>query len=315
MTAAVPGCAGSSPGSGSSTCIAPVANLFGKGHGPVFIAGGVLLAVAFCVLYIGILCTWERYPQRALAGLAVIAALAVIACLVYGSDWTSMWIYVSAAIGFVFPGRRRAMAGGRRVRCLLRPAGLGGPRAGERLPGRAAARGAGRLGHDRLPAAACPHVRAAPGAGNGGQAGRERGAAPAGPRHARPDRPVAVPHHAEVRAGRAAARPAAAVRRAGRGAKRDHRHRPGQPPDPAGHQGSRQRLPAADARRGDHHGPHVAGGRGHPRRRRPGPDHAFGHLRPGCRGGPGLVPARGGHQRDPPLRRAELPGPPDGTVG
>ncbi len=90
--------------------IAPVANLFGKGHGPVFIAGGVLLAVAFCVLYIGILCTWERYPRRALAGLAVIAALAVIACLVYGSGWTSMWIYVSAATGFVVPGRRRAMA-------------------------------------------------------------------------------------------------------------------------------------------------------------------------------------------------------------
>ena len=90
--------------------IAPVANLFGKGHGTVYIAGGVLLAVAFCVLYIGILCTWERYPQRALVGLAVIAALAVIACLVYGSDWTSMWIYVSAAVGFVFPGRRRAMA-------------------------------------------------------------------------------------------------------------------------------------------------------------------------------------------------------------
>ena len=90
--------------------IAPVAALFGKGHNPLFVAGGVLLAVAFCALYIGILCTWERYPQRALAGLAVIAALAVTACLVYGSNWTSMWIYVSAAIGFVFPGRRRAMA-------------------------------------------------------------------------------------------------------------------------------------------------------------------------------------------------------------
>ena len=90
--------------------IAPVAALFGKGHNPLFVAGGVLLAVAFCALYIGILCTWERYPRRALAGLAVIAALAVTACLVYGSNWTSMWIYVSAAIGFVFPGRRRAMA-------------------------------------------------------------------------------------------------------------------------------------------------------------------------------------------------------------
>jgi two-component system sensor histidine kinase DesK len=39
----------------------------------------------------------------------VIAGLSVTASLVYGANWTSMWIYVSAAIGFVFPGRRRAM--------------------------------------------------------------------------------------------------------------------------------------------------------------------------------------------------------------
>ncbi len=90
--------------------IGPVAGLFAKGHhSPVYEAGGVLLAAAFCVLYIGVLCTWERYPQRALAGLAVIAGLSVTASLVYGANWTSMWIYVSAAIGFVFPGRRRAM--------------------------------------------------------------------------------------------------------------------------------------------------------------------------------------------------------------
>ena len=45
----------------------------------------------------------------ALCGLGVIFALAVLACVVYGSDWLALWIYVSAATGFVFPGRRPAM--------------------------------------------------------------------------------------------------------------------------------------------------------------------------------------------------------------
>jgi len=89
--------------------IAPVAELFGKGHGPLWIAGGVTLAVVFCALYVVVLGTWESYPRRAHIGLAVLFALSVIACLVYGGDWTSMWIYVSAATGFVFPGRRRAL--------------------------------------------------------------------------------------------------------------------------------------------------------------------------------------------------------------
>jgi two-component system, NarL family, sensor histidine kinase DesK len=89
--------------------IAPVSELFGKGHGPLWIAGGVTLTAVFCVIYITILATWESYPRRAHIGLAVIVALSVIACLVYGGDWTPMWIYVSAATGFVFPGRRRAL--------------------------------------------------------------------------------------------------------------------------------------------------------------------------------------------------------------
>jgi two-component system sensor histidine kinase DesK len=89
--------------------IAPVAELFGNGHGPLWIAGGVTLVVVFCATYLAVLVTWESYPRRAHIGLAVIVALAVIACLVYGGDWTSMWIYVSAATGFVFPGRRRAL--------------------------------------------------------------------------------------------------------------------------------------------------------------------------------------------------------------
>ena len=39
--------------------IAPVADLFGKGHGPLWIAGGVTLAIVFCAVYIAVLATWE----------------------------------------------------------------------------------------------------------------------------------------------------------------------------------------------------------------------------------------------------------------
>ena len=88
--------------------VGPVAALFKGNHGAAWIAGGVVLTVLFCAVYIVVLGTWERHPRRANIGLAVIAALAVVACLVYGQDWTAMWIYVSAATGFVFPGRRRA---------------------------------------------------------------------------------------------------------------------------------------------------------------------------------------------------------------
>ena len=89
--------------------IQPVAELFNGHHDPLWIAGGVSLAVVFCVVYIIVLGTWERFPRRAYVGLAVIVALSVIAPLAYGAAWTSMWIYVSAATGFVFPGRRRAL--------------------------------------------------------------------------------------------------------------------------------------------------------------------------------------------------------------
>ena len=89
--------------------IGPVAALFEGHHGAAWIAGGVVLAVVFCAVYIFVLGTWARHPRRATIGLAVIAALAVVACLVYGQDWTALWIYVSAATGFVFPGRRRAL--------------------------------------------------------------------------------------------------------------------------------------------------------------------------------------------------------------
>jgi hypothetical protein len=45
--------------------------------------------------------------RKTRAGLAAIFVLAVIACVIYGSSWLTLWIYVSAA--------RRARGVGRRL--------------------------------------------------------------------------------------------------------------------------------------------------------------------------------------------------------
>ncbi len=90
--------------------IQPVSGLFGHHHSAAWIAGGLAITVAFCATYIVLIGTWDRVPQKvALCGLGVVLALAVLACVIYGSEWLPLWIYVSAATGFVFPGRRPAM--------------------------------------------------------------------------------------------------------------------------------------------------------------------------------------------------------------
>jgi two-component system sensor histidine kinase DesK len=89
--------------------IQPVAGLFGRHHSALWTAGGITLTLVFCTVYLLTLGTWERRPREACLGLGVIVALAALACLVYGSDWATLWIYVSAATGFVVPGRRLAM--------------------------------------------------------------------------------------------------------------------------------------------------------------------------------------------------------------
>lgn len=89
--------------------IQPIGALFSRHHTVLWTAGGVTLAVAFCTVYVMTVSTWDRYPRKAQAGLPIIAVLAVVACVVYGADWTTLWIYVSAATGCIFPGRRWAM--------------------------------------------------------------------------------------------------------------------------------------------------------------------------------------------------------------
>ncbi len=95
--------------------IQPVSALFGHQHGVAWIAGGLAITVAFCVIYMLVLMYSDTQPRLARYGLAAIALLAALACAVYGKDWVPLWIYVSAATGMVLAaepdGRRVAVLG------------------------------------------------------------------------------------------------------------------------------------------------------------------------------------------------------------
>jgi two-component system, NarL family, sensor histidine kinase DesK len=95
--------------------IEPVSELFGHGHGVWWIAGGLAITITFCVAYVWLLVSSVRRLAVARTWLLGLAALAALACVVYGKDWTSLWIYVSAATGMVIAGtsggRRAAMYG------------------------------------------------------------------------------------------------------------------------------------------------------------------------------------------------------------
>jgi two-component system, NarL family, sensor histidine kinase DesK len=95
--------------------IAPVSGLFGDHHGAAWAAGGLVIAVAFCAIYVPMLVNADRWPRFSLLGLFGLAALAAVASTVYGETWTPLWIYVSAGAGMVLMsargGRRAALRG------------------------------------------------------------------------------------------------------------------------------------------------------------------------------------------------------------
>ncbi len=95
--------------------IQPVSELFGHRHGVAWIAVGLVITAAFCVIYLLVLMYSETQPRLARSGLVVIAVLAAMACAVYGKHWVPLWIYVSAATGMVLAnapdGRRAATLG------------------------------------------------------------------------------------------------------------------------------------------------------------------------------------------------------------
>ena len=93
--------------------IQPVADLFDAQHphSPLYQAIAVTLVAAFCVLYVFLISTWWQNNTRGRIGLGLLAGLAVVICLVYGKDWTAIFIYVSSAAGFIIWDRRRALLG------------------------------------------------------------------------------------------------------------------------------------------------------------------------------------------------------------
>jgi two-component system sensor histidine kinase DesK len=93
--------------------IQPVIDLFHHG-GALWIAGGLAITIAFCLIYLPVLMYHEDRPRLAVAGLLTLAALAALACVVYGNGWTPLWIYVSVATGMVLAsvaGRGQAFLG------------------------------------------------------------------------------------------------------------------------------------------------------------------------------------------------------------
>ena len=80
--------------------IQPISALFDR-HDPAWIAGGLVIAAAFCAIYLPALMYVDERPRWAGAGLAALAGLAAVACVVYGEHWTPLWIYVSAAAGLI----------------------------------------------------------------------------------------------------------------------------------------------------------------------------------------------------------------------
>jgi two-component system sensor histidine kinase DesK len=91
--------------------IQPVADLFDAKHphSPLYQGVAVALVAAFCVLYVFLLSVWWQNRTRGRVGLLALAGLATAISLAYGAEWTSIFIYVSSAAGFIIWDRRRAL--------------------------------------------------------------------------------------------------------------------------------------------------------------------------------------------------------------
>ena len=87
--------------------VAPSASLFSDHHSVPYIAGGVTIVAAFCVVYIAVISTWERSVARARLGFAALFVLAAVGSVAYHGN--GAWIFVSAAAGLTIPNQRTAL--------------------------------------------------------------------------------------------------------------------------------------------------------------------------------------------------------------
>jgi len=99
--------------------VSPVSDLFGHHRPALRIAGGLAITAAFCALYIWIIGSQRHDRWFARVGVPVLFALALLGCIVYGQDWTTMWIYVGAASGYLIGGGKQAVGAVLGVTCCF----------------------------------------------------------------------------------------------------------------------------------------------------------------------------------------------------
>src|SRR5579862_382245 len=90
--------------------IGPVVDLITQHYSPVQRAAGLSIIGAFCIIYVILVPSWPYGPRYAHAGLAVLAALAAAACILFGGmGAASLWIFVSSASGLLVANHRWAV--------------------------------------------------------------------------------------------------------------------------------------------------------------------------------------------------------------
>jgi two-component system sensor histidine kinase DesK len=90
--------------------VGPVVDLITRHYSVADRVAGLSIIAAFCVIYVILVPSWPSSPRYAHAGLAVLAALAAAACILFGGmGAASLWIFVSSAAGLLVASHRWAV--------------------------------------------------------------------------------------------------------------------------------------------------------------------------------------------------------------
>jgi len=90
--------------------VAPVVDLITEHYSAPYRWGGVALIVAFSAIYLFAVPNWAYFRWYAVPAVAALAALAIVACLLYGGVGAStLWIFVSSSSGLLIVNRRWAV--------------------------------------------------------------------------------------------------------------------------------------------------------------------------------------------------------------
>ncbi len=90
--------------------VAPMVDLFTQHYSAAYRWGGLAIIVGFAAIYLFAVPNWPYSPGYALPALATMAALAIIASLLYGGVGAStLWIFVSSSAGLLVVNRRWAV--------------------------------------------------------------------------------------------------------------------------------------------------------------------------------------------------------------